>query len=104
MPRTVKVAVIGSGLAGLTSAYLLNQKSHDEDVEFDVHIFEKVCGTILLAVPSLSRTFPQASILGMDASSVSLPVEEGEPEWRVDVPMRSFQGGESSWSSQTNPY
>ncbi len=41
MARTVKVAVIGSGLAGLTAAYLLTS-SKDADVEFDVHLFEKV--------------------------------------------------------------
>lgn len=60
--RVVKVAVVGSGLAGLTAAYLLasgnpspssSDKKHahqsagddsDErdDVLFDVHVFEKV--------------------------------------------------------------
>lgn len=41
----------------------------------------------------------QANTLGMDSHSVSymLPGEKGE--WRVDVPMRSFQGGEYSSSS-----
>jgi hypothetical protein len=52
---------------------------------------------------SLSFTLPivrkcdyQANTLGMDSHSVSfmLPGEKGE--WRVDVPMRSFQGGEYS--------
>ncbi|KAG6814426.1 hypothetical protein H0H92_007429 [Tricholoma furcatifolium] len=47
------------------------------DVEFDVHLFEK------------------APMLGMDCSSVSLPRSDGAVDevWRVDVPMRSFQGG-----------
>ncbi len=43
MPRTVKVAVIGSGLAGLTAAHLLCLPCHDDAVEFEVHLFEKVC-------------------------------------------------------------
>ena len=43
MPREVKVAVIGSGLAGLTAAYLLTKPtpSQESDVVFDVHLFEK---------------------------------------------------------------
>lgn len=41
--RVVKVAVIGSGLAGLTAAYLLaTARPEAPDVEFEVHIFEKV--------------------------------------------------------------
>ncbi|KAG6918686.1 hypothetical protein DXG01_012504 [Tephrocybe rancida] len=79
MPRQVKVAVVGSGLAGLTAAHLLSKPAAGEsDVEFEVHLFEK------------------APMLGMDCSSVSLPSSESEAledAWRVDVPMRSFQGG-----------
>ena len=45
MPRTVKVAVIGSGLAGLTAAYRLC-RTQDENVKFDVHLFEKVCFSV----------------------------------------------------------
>ena len=41
MPRTVKVAVVGSGLAGLTATHLLGHGSK-EGVEFEVHLFEKV--------------------------------------------------------------
>ncbi|KAG6902997.1 hypothetical protein C0995_008570 [Termitomyces sp. Mi166 len=76
MTRQVKVAVVGSGLAGLTATYLLNKPV--ADVEFEVHLFEK------------------APMLGMDSSSVSLPASDSssvEDAWRVDVPMRSFQGG-----------
>ncbi|KAI9460182.1 splicing factor, Prp19-binding domain-containing protein [Lactarius psammicola] len=82
-PRRVKVAVVGSGLAGLTAAYLLStahqrtsiQYGRDGPVEFEVHIFEK------------------AEALGMDSHSVSLTLPGEGGEWRVDVPMRSFQGG-----------
>ncbi|KAJ7171803.1 hypothetical protein C8R43DRAFT_1058887 [Mycena crocata] len=75
MPKTVKVAVVGSGLAGLTAAYLLASSDSDnlDDVIFDVHLFEK------------------AATLGMDSASVS--VGNADQEWRIDVPMRSFQGG-----------
>lgn len=42
--RTVKVAIIGSGLAGLTAAFLLSSASDESrDVEFEVHVFDKVC-------------------------------------------------------------
>ncbi|KAG8919433.1 hypothetical protein FRC02_001677 [Tulasnella sp. 418] len=84
-PRTVKVAVIGSGLAGLTAAYGLstqNGKVRTRDgelLEFEVHLFEK------------------ADQLGMDASSVS--IDQGDTQkFRTDVPMRSFQGGKSALS------
>ncbi|THU87771.1 hypothetical protein K435DRAFT_804053 [Dendrothele bispora CBS 962.96] len=80
MPRIVKVAVVGSGLAGLTAAHLLSD-SINRDVLFDVHLFEK------------ARLHTQTSTVGMDSSSISLPNPGNKQEWRVDVPMRSFQGG-----------
>ncbi|QRW05047.1 microfibrillar-associated protein MFAP1, Zn finger, CCHC type protein [Ceratobasidium sp. AG-Ba] len=79
--RVVKVAIVGSGLAGLSAAYLLSNTSQTEEqhVVFDVHIFEK------------------SSVLGMDAESVTIrvPGTSGDKyeEIRVDVPMRSIQGG-----------
>jgi len=42
MSRTVKVAVVGSGLAGLTVAHLLTKPSEGNEINFEVHIFEKV--------------------------------------------------------------
>ncbi|KEP46156.1 microfibrillar-associated protein [Rhizoctonia solani 123E] len=76
--KTIKVAVVGSGLAGLTSAFLL-AKYQPADAEFEVHIFEK------------------SSVLGMDAESLTVIVPgnsdaEKAKEMRVDVPMRSIQG------------
>ena len=39
---TVKLAVVGTGLAGLTAAHLLKRPLEGADVEFEVHVFEKV--------------------------------------------------------------
>lgn len=57
----VKVAVIGSGLAGLTAAHLLANAS------VDVHLFEK------------------ASTLGMDAASISVSTGTEKKDVRIDV-------------------
>ncbi|EKM60339.1 uncharacterized protein PHACADRAFT_246202 [Phanerochaete carnosa HHB-10118-sp] len=73
--RTVKVAVVGSGLAGLTAAYRLAQGSDHGEVHVEVHLFEK------------------ASTIGMDSQSISVAVPGGSGKQRIDVPMRSFQGG-----------
>ena len=35
----------------------------------------------------------KAPLIGMDSSSISLTVPGLKEDWRVDVPMRSFQGG-----------
>ncbi|MES1916873.1 MAG: hypothetical protein MHM6MM_008651, partial [Cercozoa sp. M6MM] len=65
-----KVAVVGSGLAGLTAAWLLQQQGHE------VTIYER------------------EKSLGMDAASANIAVEErvaGQTTTRrVDVPLRVF--------------
>ncbi|KAG8960533.1 hypothetical protein FRC00_000101, partial [Tulasnella sp. 408] len=73
----VKVAIIGSGLAGLSAAYYLSKENQKrlqggEGPPFEVHLFEK------------------AATLGMDSASISVPVKDSKVV-RVDVPMRSFQ-------------
>jgi predicted NAD/FAD-binding protein len=66
--NNVRVAVIGSGLAGLSAAYLLSQdqitKEDSDNKQFEVHLFEK------------------NSQLGMDAASISVGPEK---DFRIDV-------------------
>ncbi|TFK30674.1 hypothetical protein FA15DRAFT_579639 [Coprinopsis marcescibilis] len=84
MTHPVKVAVVGSGLAGLTASYLLTKPvrttNDSSPRKLEVHLFEK------------------AQEIGMDSASTSIPTEaadrfEPAKEWRIDVPMRSFLGG-----------
>ncbi|KAF8936279.1 hypothetical protein BGZ58_004380 [Dissophora ornata] len=89
--RKLRVAVVGSGLAGLTVAHILSSLHSDDgqgDQGIDVELFEK------------------AHKLGMDAASLSVTCpcqkcaeaagrDNGDPnhehvEGRMDVPMRSF--------------
>lgn len=69
MSNTVKVAVIGSGLAGLTAAYLLTKGQTEGDKKFEVHLFEK------------------NSELGMDAASISVGPEK---DFRIDVRFKYY--------------
>lgn len=59
-PDKIKVAVIGSGLAGLSTAYLLSGND-----QYEAHLFEK------------------GTKLGMDAASMS--IGNKKDEFRVDV-------------------
>lgn len=63
-PRA-SVAVVGSGIAGLSAAYLLSDK-------FDVTLYE-------------AHDRP-----GMDAYSVTIPRRHGLPPFRMDAPLRVF--------------
>lgn len=67
--RKSKVAIIGSGLAGLSAAHLLTRSADVRD-RFEVHLFER------------NRE------LGLDASSITVE------DIRIDVPMRSVNAGE----------
>ncbi|KAI9633634.1 uncharacterized protein MKK02DRAFT_34559 [Dioszegia hungarica] len=84
-----RVAVIGSGLAGLTTAYLLKR----EGVE--VWIIEK---SDRLGFHSASVEIPlgldeAVQVIGPSAGKKQSKGRKGGPRWIVDVPMRSFQGG-----------
>ncbi|BGP24213.1 microfibrillar-associated protein 1 [Rhodotorula toruloides] len=75
--RPVRVAVVGSGLAGLSTTYLLSKvkatRADGSPLSIEVHLLEK------------------NEDLGMDTASLSVKTEEGS--YRVDVPMRSINGG-----------
>jgi len=83
--RTIKIAVVGSGLAGLTASYRLATAEilNEDDVVVEVHLFEK------------------SEKVGMDAQSIDvlLPIGSAAPAGqlekprRIDVPMRAFIGG-----------
>ncbi|KAH9486694.1 hypothetical protein JR316_0000759 [Psilocybe cubensis] len=92
--RTVKIAVIGTGLAGLTAAHLLAKESQGDGVDFEVHLFEKASGLIPSVLYTSFTVCFQSSAIGMDSASISLTGNNtaSEDDWRVDVPMRSFQG------------
>ncbi|WWC72398.1 uncharacterized protein I206_106360 [Kwoniella pini CBS 10737] len=87
----MRVAVIGSGLAGLTTAYLLRE----EGVE--VWLIEKSSKlgfhSQSVEIPLIPSNDPEKSTRGRSRSRNAK--EEGSPEekWVVDVPMRGFQGG-----------
>ncbi len=94
--RTIKVAIIGSGLAGLTAAYRLTTANlADKDVELEVHLFEKVWVFVSCHPANRPHIIFQSDSLGMDAHSINIPLSNRDPGggFRVDVPMRSFLGG-----------
>lgn len=64
-----KVAIIGSGLAGLHAAHLLSEKA-EVRARFEVHLFEA------------------SGQIGLDGSSIAVD------DVRIDVPLRSFNAGE----------
>ncbi|KAH7093024.1 hypothetical protein FB567DRAFT_624353 [Paraphoma chrysanthemicola] len=67
-----RVAVVGSGLAGLATAHLLH---NDRRHRFAVRVFES------------------GTSLSLDAASISIANPELKTEDRVDLPMRAFAGG-----------
>lgn len=70
--RQTKVAVVGSGMAGLVTAHLLQQ---DHRQRFSVKVFES------------------GNTLSLDSASVSVSNAARTSSDRVDLPMRAFAGG-----------
>ncbi|KAF9878400.1 hypothetical protein CkaCkLH20_03892 [Colletotrichum karsti] len=68
----LRVAVVGTGLAGLTTAYLLQ---NDERQRYAVTLFE------------------QAESLSFDSASVAVRDERSGDVERIDLPMRALAGG-----------
>ncbi|KAH6683743.1 hypothetical protein F5X68DRAFT_137138 [Plectosphaerella plurivora] len=71
-PRKTKVAIVGTGLAGLTTAFLLQQ---DPRQRYAVTVFE------------------QADTLAFDGASVAVKNERTGQVERIDLPMRASAGG-----------
>ncbi|WWC65427.1 uncharacterized protein I303_108045 [Kwoniella dejecticola CBS 10117] len=88
----MRVAVIGSGLAGLTTAYLLRE----EGVEvFLIEKSDKVGFHSQSVTVPLDRPPSQHEKSARQRSRSRSNKEEKRPDeqWVVDVPMRGFQGG-----------
>ncbi|KAF2103446.1 hypothetical protein NA57DRAFT_32220 [Rhizodiscina lignyota] len=67
-----KVAIVGSGLAGLVTAHLLH---HDLHQRYSVTVFES------------------GGSFSLDSASISIQDQSGEIVDRIDVPMRAFAEG-----------
>jgi hypothetical protein len=70
--KPIRVAIVGSGMAGLVTAYLLHR---DRLRRYEVTVFES------------------GKTLSLDSASVSLPRSVSETDERIDLPMRAFAGG-----------
>ena len=88
-----RVAIVGSGLAGLTTGYLLHQ---DPNQRFAVTLFEEV----RLSSPqntyskSITDRFQsKGDKLALDSASISVKHPETGGHERIDLPMRAFAGG-----------
>ncbi|KAH6988125.1 hypothetical protein BKA56DRAFT_545033 [Ilyonectria sp. MPI-CAGE-AT-0026] len=79
-----RVAIIGTGLAGLSTAYLLHNDGHKR---YAVTLFEQVRA---LSHPSQNTS---AASLSFDSASVAVRNTKAGITERVDLPMRAAAGG-----------
>lgn len=86
-------------LAGLATAYFLataEATARDgQPLEFEVHLVDRV-SVLSQALHFILRltSRPQSKDIGMDTASLSVKTDEDD-SFRVDVPMRSINGGKS---------
>ncbi|SCV67419.1 BQ2448_5030 [Microbotryum intermedium] len=74
----VRIAVIGSGLAGLVTAYSLQtlKATHPDGSPLQLYV----------------ELFEKSQALGMDSTSISVDFGDGTTPFRFDSPMRSING------------
>jgi hypothetical protein len=86
-----KVAIVGSGMAGLATAYLLHR---DAKQRYAVTVFEEVTFAYMLSYTSITEYRIQSSTLSLDSASVSIASSSSPTGFdRIDLPMRAFAGG-----------
>jgi hypothetical protein len=90
MESKQKVAIVGSGLAGLASAHLLQ---NDRRQRYAVKVFESVSPRPHICPVEAKVLTVQGASLSLDAASVSIPNAAQTSSDRVDLPMRAFAGG-----------
>ncbi|KAK4199170.1 hypothetical protein QBC40DRAFT_85258 [Triangularia verruculosa] len=92
IPSRERVAIIGTGLAGLTTAHLLKN-----DKRFAVTLLEQVGRSQPSFIPSAMNLccshLTQAESLSFDSASVAVQSHETGAVERVDLPMRASAGG-----------
>ncbi|KAI9352840.1 hypothetical protein BDR26DRAFT_849942 [Obelidium mucronatum] len=85
-PRKLRIAVIGSGLAGLSTGHLLAKNSHQVDkdgrlVDIEVHLMERAPGSISVPCECADCIPPNSN---------KLPRELEHVDVRMDVPLRAL--------------
>src|SRR5690348_6531042 len=86
---TQKVAIVGSGMAGLATAHILR---HDVHQRYSVTVFESVRMPQTLTFAGLTKIH-QGECFSLDSASISVQDESREVVDRIDVPMRAFAEG-----------